>query len=196
MQHVRRHAVFDNLPPPLSQDTTHIFVPTLQQATPRCDAFRGHLLMICAAKPRNAAAPTSKHLHVLATRLGAPSTPVASPFHTPGEIVLEMSQRRVLWARIKGKVREVQECRCVTQVQGSLQPLFRLAHSIIPACRCGRMRSWQLRSTSSTPSHVGPDLKSERYTHAQRCLSVWAPHAIAGQGTCQSFCQICQPFAN
>ena len=126
--------------------------------------------MICAAKSRYAAAPTREHLRVLTPRLVAPSTQVTSLFHTRGEIVLEMSQRRVLWARIKGEAREVQACHCATQVQGSLQPLFRLAHSIIPACRCGRMRSWQLRSTSSTPSDTGPDLKSERYTHAQRCV--------------------------
>ena len=31
---------------------------------------------------------------------------------------------------------------------------------------------------------------------APAVLAVWAPHAIAGQGTCQSFCQICQRFAN
>ena len=126
--------------------------------------------MICAAKPRNAAAPTIEHLRVLAPRLVAPSTSVASPFHAPGEIVLKMRQRRVLLARIKDELREVQARRCVTQVQGSLKPLLRLAHSIIIARRCGRTRSWQLRSTSSTPSHVGPDLNSERYTHAQRCV--------------------------
>ena len=125
--------------------------------------------MICAAKPRNAAAPAREHLRFLAPRLVAPSTPVASPFHAPGEIVLEMSQRRVLWARIKGEAREVQTRRYATQVQGSLQPLLRLAHSIITARRFGRMRSWQLRSTSSTPSHIGPDPKSERYANAQRC---------------------------
>ena len=125
--------------------------------------------MICAAKPRYAAAPTREHLRVLTPRLVAPSTQVTSLFHTRGDIVLEMSQRRVLWARIKGEAREVQARRCVTQVQGSLQPLLRLAHSIIPAHLCGRRRSWQLRSTSSTPLHIGPDLKSERYTHAQRC---------------------------
>ena len=125
--------------------------------------------MICAAKPRYAAAPTREHLRVLTPRLMAPSTLAASPFHAPGEIVLEMSQRRFLWARIKGETREVQARSCVTQVQGSLQPLLRLAHSNITARRCGRMRSWQLRSTS-TPSHIGPDPKSERYANAQRCV--------------------------
>ena len=89
--------------------------------------------MICAAKPRNAAASTREHLRVLAPVLLAPSTPVASLFHTRGEIVLEMSQRRVLWARIKGEAREVQARRVVTQVQGSLQPLLRLSHSFITA---------------------------------------------------------------
>ena len=76
--------------------------------------------MICAAKPRNAAAPTREHLRVFAARLAAPSTPVASTFNARGEIVLEMSQRRVLGACIKGEVRKVQARRCVTQVQGSL----------------------------------------------------------------------------
>ena len=68
--------------------------------------------MICAAKPRYAAASTREHLRVLAPRLVAPSTQVTSLFHTRGEIVLEMSQRRVLWARIKGEAREVQARRC------------------------------------------------------------------------------------
>ena len=85
--------------------------------------------MICAAKLRNAAASTREHLRVLAPRLVAPSTPVASPFHQPGEIVLEMSQRRVLWARIKGEAREVQARHCVTQVQGSLQPLLPVSYT-------------------------------------------------------------------
>jgi uncharacterized membrane protein YgcG len=35
-----------------------------------------------------------------------------------------------------------------------------------------------------------------RELRADGSLAVWAPHAIAGQGTCQSFCQICQRFAN
>ena len=61
--------------------------------------------MICAAKPRYTAASTREHLRFLAPRLVAPSTPIASPFHAPGEIILEMSQRRVLWARIKGEAR-------------------------------------------------------------------------------------------
>ena len=34
-------------------------------------------------------------------------TPLTSPLNTPGEMVLEMSQRRVLLACIKGKVRKV-----------------------------------------------------------------------------------------
>ena len=96
--------------------------------------------MICAAKPRDAAAPTREHLRVLAPRLVAPSTLAASPFHAPGEIGLEMSQRRVLCARINGEACEVQERRCVTQVHCSVQPLLRLAHSIIIARRCGCRR--------------------------------------------------------
>ena len=124
--------------------------------------------MIRAAKPRNAAASTCEHLRILTTRLVAPSTLDAPSFHATGEIDLEMTQRRVLLTRIKDEVREVQGRRYATQVQGSLQPLLRLAHSIITALRCGRMR--QLRSTSSPPSETGPDLKSESYTHAQRCV--------------------------
>ena len=91
--------------------------------------------MICPEKPRYTAAPTREHLRVLATRLVAPSTLAASHFHEVGEIGLEMRQRRVLWARIKGEAREVQVRRCATRVQpeGSLQPLLRLAHSIITA---------------------------------------------------------------
>jgi len=73
--------------------------------------------MICAAKPRYAAASAREHLRVLTPRLFAPSTQVTSSFHKPGEIDLEMSQRLVLLARIKGKEREVQACRFVTQVQ-------------------------------------------------------------------------------
>ena len=91
--------------------------------------------MICAAKPRYAAASAREHLRVLAPLLVAPITLVASSFHKPGEIVLEMSQRRVLWTRIKGETCEVQARRSVTQVQGSLQPPLRLAHSIITARR-------------------------------------------------------------
>ena len=42
-----------------------------------------------------------------------------------------MSQRRVLLARIKDEARDVHVCRRATAVQGSLQPLLGLAHSII-----------------------------------------------------------------
>ena len=68
-----------------------------------------------------------------------------------------MSQRRVLLARIKDEARDVHVCRRATAVQGSLQPLLGLAHSIISARGCGRRMSWQLRSTSSlstTPTVV------------------------------------------
>jgi len=111
--------------------------------------------MICASKPRNAAASTREHLIALAPILVAPSTPATSLQNIPGEILLEMNQRRVLLARIKAKVREVQARHRGTAVQGSLQPLLRLAHSIILACQCGRTRRWQLRSTTSKPSEVG-----------------------------------------
>ena len=80
--------------------------------------------MICAAKSRNAAASTREHLRVLAPRLVAPSTPVASPFHAPGEIVLEMCQRRVLWARIKGETTYAL-VRVLWSLEGVLSPLSR-----------------------------------------------------------------------
>ena len=88
--------------------------------------------MICAAKPRNAAASAREHLRVLAPRLVAPSTPVASPFHAPGEIGPEMRQRRVLWARIKGEAREVQARRYATQVQGILLREARYRPNVVP----------------------------------------------------------------
>jgi hypothetical protein len=47
-----------------------------------------------------------------------------------------MSQRRVLLARKKGEVRQVQFCKwTTTTIKGSLEPLCRLAHSIIQARR-------------------------------------------------------------
>ena len=39
-----------------------------------------------------------------------------------------MCQRRVLLARIKGKVRQVQVCKWTTTIEGSLEPLCRLTH--------------------------------------------------------------------
>jgi len=87
--------------------------------------------MICAAKPRDTAAAAREHRRVLATRLPTPQTKVTSPLHTPREMLLEMCQRHVLFARIKGEVRQVQFCKCLTTIQGSLEPLFRLTHSII-----------------------------------------------------------------
>jgi hypothetical protein len=50
-------------------------------------------------------------------------------------MLFEMCQRRVLWARIKGEVRQVQVCKWTTTIQGSLEPLCRLTHSIIQARR-------------------------------------------------------------
>jgi hypothetical protein len=62
-----------------------------------------------------------------------------------------MCQRRVLLARIKGEVRQVQFCKWTTTIEGSLEPLCRLTHSIIQARRCRRvtMRSRSLVSTSN-----------------------------------------------
>jgi hypothetical protein len=48
----------------------------------------------------------------------------------PREVLFEMCQRRVLLAR-KGEVRQVQFCKWKTAIEGSLEPLCRLTHSII-----------------------------------------------------------------
>jgi hypothetical protein len=42
-----------------------------------------------------------------------------------------MCQRRVLLARIEGKVRQVQFCKWTTTIKGSLEQLCRLTNSII-----------------------------------------------------------------
>jgi hypothetical protein len=44
-----------------------------------------------------------------------------------------MCQRCVLLARIKGEVRQVQFFKWTTTIEGSLEPLCRLTHSIIQA---------------------------------------------------------------
>ena len=46
-----------------------------------------------------------------------------------------MCQRRVLLSRIKGEVRQVQFCKWTSTIEGSLEPLCRLTHSIIQARR-------------------------------------------------------------
>jgi hypothetical protein len=60
-----------------------------------------------------------------------------------------MCQRRVLLARTEGKVRQVQVCKWTTTIQGSLEPLCRLTHSIIKARRRVTGRSRSLVSTSN-----------------------------------------------
>jgi hypothetical protein len=65
-----------------------------------------------------------------------------------------MCQRRVLLACIEphGEVRQVQFCKWTTSIEGSLEPLCRLTHSIIQAHRYQRvtMRSRSLVNTSSS----------------------------------------------
>ena len=110
---VRRHAVLDNLAP-LAEHSAYILVPPGQQTPAQCGFFRSHLLVICAAKPRYTAAAAREHRRVLAPRLPTPAASVTSPVHVPREVLFEMSQRRVLLARKKGEVRQVQFCKWTT----------------------------------------------------------------------------------
>jgi len=95
-----------------------------------------------------------------------------------------MCQRRVLLARIKGEVRQVQVCKWTTTIEGSLEPLCRLTHSIIQARRCRRvtMRSRILVSTSNRALASCPDVKGEGDTHVERCVGL---HACKLQRYCQ-----------
>ena len=68
---VRRHTVFDNFAP-LAEHAADILVPPFPQTPARCGFFRGHLLVICAAKPRHTAAAAREHRRVLAPRLPTP----------------------------------------------------------------------------------------------------------------------------
>ena len=77
---VRRHTVFDNLAP-LAEHSTDILVPPYIQIPAQCGFLRGHLLMICAAKPRYTAAAAREHRRVLAPRLPTPGASVTSPLH-------------------------------------------------------------------------------------------------------------------
>jgi hypothetical protein len=85
-----------------------------------------------------------------------------------------MSQRRVLLARKKGEVRQVQFCKWKTTIEGSLEPLCRLTHSIIQARRCRRatMRSRSLVSTSNMTLASCADAKGEGDTHVERCFGL------------------------
>ena len=89
----------------------------------------------------------------------------------PREVLFEMRQRRVLLARFEGEVRQVQFCRCTTTVEGSLEPLCRLTHSILQARRCRRVtvRSRGLVSASGSALASCPDVKGEGDTHVERC---------------------------
>ena len=67
-------------------------------------------------KPRHTAAAAREHRRVLAPRLPTPGASVTSPLHTPREVLFEVCQRRVLLARIKGEVRQVQFCKWTTTI--------------------------------------------------------------------------------
>ena len=86
-----------------------------------------------------------------------------------------MSQRRVLLARKKAEVRQVQVCKwTTTTIEGSLEPLCRLTHSIIQARRCRRatMRSRSLVSTSNMTLASCADAKGEGDTHVERIYHI------------------------
>jgi hypothetical protein len=77
-----------------------------------------------------------------------------------------MCQRRVLLARIKVEVRQVQFCKWTTTIEGSLEPICRLTHSIIQARQCRRvtMQSRSLVSTSNRALPSCADAKGEDAT--------------------------------
>jgi hypothetical protein len=180
---VRRHTVFCNLAPhPAS--SADILVPPCRQTPAQSSFLRGRLLMICAAKPRYTAAAAREHRRVLAPRLPTPGANVTSPLHTPREVLFEMCQRRVLLARIKGRVRQVQFCKWTTTIKGSLELLCCLTHSIIQARRCRRVttRSRSLVSGSSRALATCPDVKGEGDTHVERCVGL---HVCKLQRHCQ-----------
>jgi hypothetical protein len=166
---VRPHTVFDKLLP-LAEHSADILVPPCPQTPAQYGFFRSHLLVICAAKPRYTAAAAREHRSVLAPRLPTSCASVTSPLHTPREVPFEMCQRRVLLARIKGEVRQVQFCKCMAIIQGSQEKLCRLTHSIIQARRCRRvtMRSRSLISASRALATC-PDAKGEGDTHFECC---------------------------
>jgi hypothetical protein len=96
---------------------------------------------------------------VFAPCLPTPGASVTSPLHTPREVLFVMHQRRVLLTRIKwcarcilqmdGEVCQGQFCKWMTTIEGSLEPLCRLTHSIIQARRCRRVTSDCLRQRTS-----------------------------------------------
>ena len=106
---VRRNTILDNLAP-LAEHSADIFilVSPPRQTPAQCGLFRSHLLVICAAKPRYTAVAAREPRRVLAPRLPTPAANVPSQLHAPREVLFEMCQRRVLLARIKGEVRQVQ----------------------------------------------------------------------------------------
>ena len=95
-----------------------------------------------------------------------------------------MCQRRVLLACVEVEVRQVQFCKCMTTIEGSLEPLCRLTHAIIQARRCRRvtMRPRSLVSTSSRALTSCSDLKGEGDTHPQGCVGL---HACKLRRYCQ-----------
>jgi len=152
------HAVFDSLPPPLPEDTTQIFLPTPATSPPRCDAVRGHLLMICAAKPRNAAASTRAHLRVVAPLFGrtqhtsyvhVPRSRRDSPRDEPAPCPLGQHQRQ------SARGASVPSCYCRSGQSADTYPPHALHHP----CR------------SALPMRTNEVLAAEK--HQQHALGDW-----------------------
>ena len=91
--------------------------------------------MLCTAKLCHTAATAREQLHILAAPLMATRTPGTCRHHRPAQVVLEMSYRLVLFARIKDEVRQMQLCCMAPLKKGSLEPSLRLAQSNIRARR-------------------------------------------------------------
>jgi hypothetical protein len=157
---VRRHTVFDNLAP-LTENSADILVPPRPQTPAQCGLLRSHLLVICAATPRYTAAAAREHRRVLAPLLPTPAASVTSPLHTPREVLFEMCQHRVpSWS--------------ASTIEGNLELLCHLTHSIIQARRCRRVtgRSRNLVSASGSALASCPDVKGEGDTHVERCMGL------------------------
>ena len=75
---------------------------------------------------------------------------------------------RVLLARIKVEVRQVQVCKWTTTIEDSLEPLCRLTHSIIQARRCRRVTMWS-RSLVGTSNRARQPCVCVGCTNSSSC---------------------------
>jgi hypothetical protein len=72
----------------------------------------------------------------------------------------------------------MQFCRWMTTIEGSLEPLCRLTHSIIQARRCRpvSMRFMGLGSGCRRALATGLDLKAHGHSQAERCVGLQLRH--------------------